>query len=184
MASSVVSDKKLEQMAKDVAYERSQMWRSYGLRQSLLAEMMQVHQKGEEAWIAWQRSQGLIEWETRRNALLESVLVHFRNLLEFLAPSLTPTSRQTVTARMFRDVAAPEDYRKHINDRLSHISQKRADLKQEQKVWSDLGGKLGELEAAWQGFLSALAANYPERVPWFEVFETAPHDTEEAAEEE
>jgi hypothetical protein len=58
------------------------------------------------------------------------MLLHYRNLLEFLAPSLTHTSRQTVTARMFRDVPGPEKYRKDINDRLSHISKRRADLKQ------------------------------------------------------
>lgn len=173
----MVTDKKLQQMARDVAYERSQMWRSHKLQQGLLAELMQIRQQGEEAWLAWQQSQGLIDWETRRNALLESILLHYRNLLEFLAPSLTGSAQQTVTARMFRDVPAPVDYRKQINNRLSHISQRRADLKHEEKFWDDLHTKLDELEAAWQGFLRALAANYPERVEWFTLFDFTLEDS-------
>ena len=80
---------------------------------------------------------------------------------------------------MFRDIPAPVDYRKEINNRLSHISQKRAGLKQEEKFWDDLAEKLDELEAAWQGFLRALAANYAERVAWFTLFDFTLENAEE-----
>lgn len=72
---------------------------------------------------------------------------------------------------------APVDYRKQINNRLSHISQRRADLKHEEKFWDDLHTKLDELEAAWQGFLRALEANYPERVEWFTLVDFTLEDS-------
>lgn len=161
----------LRQHARDVAYERVQMWRSHQLQQDLMPELMKIVERGEDEANKWWRSQDGIAWQTRRNALLESILLHYRNLLEFLAPSLGRTSEQTVTARMFRDVPAPIHHRKEINNRLSHIAKKRADLTQEQKYWDGLHKMLDELEEAWQGFIRALNANYPERVAWFTIFD-------------
>lgn len=161
------TDEKLERMAMHVAYERNQLWLAHQLQEGLLEELRQVVSQGEQHYTMWSFSQGRIDWETRRNALLESILLHYRNLLEFLAPSLTGVSQQAVTARMFRDIPAPIRHRSAINDQLSHISKRRADLTEEERVWDDLSGMLDELEAAWQGFLRALEANFPNRVAWF-----------------
>jgi hypothetical protein len=173
----MVSEEKLQDMARHVAYERVQMRRSRQVAWKHLQEHQDAVGRGEDYFNQWVRTD-LLTWETKRNALLESILLHYRNLLEFLAPSLSRISEQSVVARDFRDVPVPIKYKKRINTLLSHVSKKRADMTQEQRIWDELEGMLAELEEAWQGFLSSLAANYPERVDWFRVY-----DVEELLEE-
>jgi hypothetical protein len=56
----MVSDKKLQQMARDVAYERSQMWRSHQLQQSLMKELMAIAGQGKEAFMSGSRARVLL----------------------------------------------------------------------------------------------------------------------------
>lgn len=157
-------------MARHVAYGRIQMRRARRAALLHLQEYADALSGGEDHFREWVRTD-LLMWEAKRNALLESVLLHYRNLLEFLAPALNRMSDETITARLFRDVPAPTQYKKRINTLLSHISKKRADTTKEQRIWDELEQMLDEMEKAWQGFLRALAANYPERVAWFSVYD-------------
>jgi hypothetical protein len=51
------------------------------LRHKLHLEWMKVT-RDEKTFNKWQRHHRT-DWETRRKALLESILLHYRNLLEF-----------------------------------------------------------------------------------------------------
>lgn len=166
----MMDEKKLQEMARHVAYSRTQMRRSRQVALTHLQEYVDAVGLGKEHFREWARND-LLAWEAKRNALLESVLLHYRNLLEFLAPALNRMTEDVITARMFRDVPAPTHYKKRINTLLSHVSKKRADMTQDQRIWDELEKMLEEMEEAWQGFLRALSANYPERVVWFRVYD-------------
>lgn len=99
------------------------------------------------------------------NAFLESFLLHYRNITDFLEPRQIGRQEKDVTAPQFL-VEAPTQYRARIDWRLSHISRKRLDVSHEEKTWP-IGVMFEELTAAWDGFLRALSANFPERQAWF-----------------
>lgn len=165
------TDKKLQEMARHVAYEHVQLRRSLQVQVDLMNEYSEMKAQGDEAYKAWRLSLDGINWETRKNALMESILLHYRNLLEFLAPALTRMADDVITARMFRDVPVPTQWKKRINTLLSHISKKRADTTMAERVWNEFPQMLEDMDKAWLGFLRAMAANYPERVAWFQVYD-------------
>lgn len=99
-------------------------------------------------------------------AYLEAFLIHYRNLLEFLAPSKAAREdADTITALDFLeiDLEAPVGYRTRIHKKLAHMSRTRRDPDND---W-DPSEMLARLEVAWRRFIEVMSAVHPDRVSWF-----------------
>lgn len=155
----------LQALTELVKYERNQMNNAAMRLLSLKREKYEADENSDE----WERRRG--PWQVESNAFLESFLIHFRNLLEFLAP-LSPR-KTTVTAAQFLDrdhgdkLDAPTSYRKDIHRRLAHISSERLEVDDRNKPWPTLR-MADSMERAWQQFIDELRSKHSERVPWFE----------------
>lgn len=73
------------------------------------------------------------DWRVAGNAFLESFLVHFRNVMDFLSPPVSAQTSKDVTCGGFlgrpfdyRLPGTPTRYRDAINTYLAHLSQRRA----------------------------------------------------------
>ncbi|MFH1329367.1 MAG: hypothetical protein ABIJ48_01715 [Actinomycetota bacterium] len=104
------------------------------------------------------------------NAFVESFLLHYRNLLDFLEPRGTARPGD-VQAYQFlvrrRHLKVPVQYRDAIDKRLSHITVHRLGVMPTSKAWNPRQ-MLREFEESWGRFIAALGENSPDRVPWFE----------------
>jgi hypothetical protein len=160
----VVTDSQLEDAAKLLVAERRMLKhatrRLYGLG---------TERRRLEARRAW--GERAPEWQVESNAFVVTFLTHYRNLLDFLSPRKR-LRKDAVTAgeflghdRTYR-VDAPILYRRHIDQRLSHISWSRLKVSPEEKPWAYVT-MYRELEASWQVFFSELRERFPERALWF-----------------
>ena len=152
-------------LARLAYYERQQML-SAVTRLAMLQKQVEDAEEDSPEWEVRRH-----DWQVETNAFLESFLVHFRNLLEFLAPT-TGTREETVTAADFlgwphhKTLDAPSSHRESIHKRLAHISKKRLQVSEEEKSWP-VGEMAMAMEQAWRGFIEKLTEMHPERVPWF-----------------
>lgn len=104
------------------------------------------------------------------NVFLESFLLHFRNILDFLSPR--PRARATdVQSTQF--VSTPPSatavltYRERIDKRLSHITAHRIGVGLSARAWNP-AQMLREIEHVWDIYLAALDREHSDRRPWFE----------------
>ncbi len=116
------------------------------------------------------------------DVFLESFLLHYRNLRDFLCPNLTEKGppRDNVLASDFLDSEAPQHTsaptmlctdRTRINKLLAHISYTRKKYKSEGDDKWLIHTMCREMVAGLSEFLTRLAAFAPERRAWFYTFE-------------
>jgi hypothetical protein len=111
---------------------------------------------------------------------LESFLLHYRNLRDFLCPRLKEKdqapSNDTVVASDFLDMEAPQNMadasvlgkdRTRINKMLAHISYQRAKYKRKGEDTWLVHTMCRELVKGLEEFLKRLAAFAPNRRAWF-----------------
>jgi hypothetical protein len=116
-----------------------------------------------------------------RNVYLESFLLHFRNILDFLEP---PDSlrKDDVKATDFLTTYvapnAPTQYRKDINKRLSHMSYSRLLVEPENRSWP-ITEMLSEIEDTWKSFVGSFIIAEERRSDWFgaQTTDAAPTDS-------
>jgi hypothetical protein len=98
------------------------------------------------------------------NRSIECFLLHFRNLLDFLAPR-SPRPNDIVGtdfAAGFQASKVPNQYRAPLDRHLAHLTYSRL----EKRTW-DIAKMVDELWQVWAEFRSALAASSPARLKWF-----------------
>lgn len=98
-------------------------------------------------------------------AALEGVLLHYRNLLDFLVPR--PTFKDTDIVAVdfvagFKAKRAPTKYRGPLDQHLSHLTYRRT----RKRSWN-IGGMVDELWEVWKQFFEQLNYRYPRRPAWF-----------------
>lgn len=111
----------------------------------------------------WAEDPGLMH-----NILLENVLLHARNLVEFFGT--TSHTADDIRARHY--LTAPHDFalpysrsiKKRLNKLLAHVSYSRSEF---QKPWQ-VAALRQELAGAWAEFIDRLA-DIPGREKWFDV---------------
>ncbi len=140
--------------------------------QSLAALVVAERRMMHHAYNALERLQaagtnGGIEY----NAFLESFLLHYRNILDFLSPR--PRARSAdVQATAFlpagSSLSAPTKYRDPIDKRLSHITAYRTSVDPSNRAWNP-AAMLVELEVSWNDFIAALGTHRPGQRTWFEA---------------
>jgi hypothetical protein len=104
-----------------------------------------------------------------RNVYLESFLLHFRNILNFLEPPDSVREDDVKAADFLSTYVAtnaPSQYRKDINKRLSHVTYSRLLVEPENRSWPS-SEMLGEIEETWNDFMRR--ADIAEELPsdWF-----------------
>ena len=109
----------LQQMAATVAYE---VW---------MMEATAEHLRGLRNAADEKRDS---DWRVEGNAFLESFLVHYRNVMDFLSPPVSAQEAKDVTCGGFLgrpfDYQLPDTptrYRDDINTYLAHLSKRRGD---------------------------------------------------------
>jgi hypothetical protein len=159
-------------MAEHVVYEVGMMWNAVERLKSLRSEVnnREFHRSNPR-------------WEVENNAYLESFLIHYRNVMDFLSPrgSVKPDD---ITAGPFinkglahRIPDTPIDHRTAIDKFLAHLSKTRGSYDMKWPVQEMLDGMVSALSR----FLDQLD---PDRRAWFvepngqaETFDTLREDT-------
>lgn len=134
----------LRQLADDVGYELM-----------MLSELAPVATPAQDPFLG--------------SALLESTLLHLRNLDVFLG-SLEPV-KDDVIARHYLDRWSPtpiltDDERDDLNKRLMHLSQQRVRLHAE---WDRIALTTSALDV-FDVFVAELRIDFPARAAWFESY--------------
>ena len=100
-----------------------------------------------------------------RFAILESFMIHYRNLLEFLRQPNNGTIKDDVKASDFapgyEPLELPNKYRSDLNKRLAHITYTRLGSG---KMWEN-SNMVAELEVSWNSFLEQIDDEIRE---WFQ----------------
>jgi len=93
-----------------------------------------------------------------RNAYLESFLLHYRNLLDFLVPRKKDNRDVQFDDFIFGrgSVSGPTEYRTDLDRRLAHVTYKRLEVHPDDKEW-ELTEMLRRIERTWKEFTDALA---------------------------